>query len=160
LTEEKKTNLTFIKIDDFNLIPRHLFEQTEGGPPPEGIDAVYTLNALVAKNPFTLLYAIADDDHRVRGFMWARADIIQQQVYIYLLSLDRECQGRGDIIDQAKEVLIPVSEQLFGKVKGSIYTNRPEAFEKKGFKRTGFVEMEFTQDIKKKEATDNGKGQR
>ena len=70
--------LKWIRIYDFNLIPKYLFDQVKGLNFP--MKRVYEFGNDIAKNPFTLLYALADESHRIRGFLWASVNPLDQSI--------------------------------------------------------------------------------
>lgn len=131
--------LRFIKIGDLGLIPRRLMEQVKGvvWTPEE----LYALWPMYEANPFNLLYALADADHLVRGFVWCSVIPLQKCLFVNTVSLDRELQGR----DLVKKLIKPWLDELREKL-GLPYlkmiTTRPRACERLGFRRDRTVLME------------------
>lgn len=135
----KPAGLRFIKVDDIHLIPRELLEQVrEWDWPPEEI---YRLWPLLFDNLFNLLYALADEEHQVRGVLWLCILPLHRSLFINLLSLDKQAQGKGFIKKQLHPFMQKLCQQLGLKNYKGI-TSRPEGFCRQGFKRDSLVMVE------------------
>ena len=132
-------DLRFIRIYDFHLIPEHLLKQVRDlGYPPERL---YMLGEAIMKNPFALLYALADQEHKIQGVLWATINPLDEIMYVQLLSMDRSFQNRGQAITVTIENLEKIRENM--NLNGIRWlTTRPRAFEKHGFKRSKRILME------------------
>ena len=138
----KFDELKFIRIYDFNLVPRYLMEQVKGGE--VNIDHVIAFGSNLAKDPLTLLYALADGQNRIKGFLWAAVDVFEECIHVNALSVDREYQDKpGVALLKSAEFLKQQMEGSKLKRKITFATNRPRAFERVGFKRTELVNMEI-----------------
>ena len=135
---EGQGQLKFIKIDDMNLIPRKLIDQIRDNL--WNTEEVYRLWPLY-NNPFSLLYALADEECLVRGVLWLVILPLQRHLWINLLSLDKEVQGRGFIQKQLHPFLRKLCEKL-GLTNYKAITTRPKGFSRQGFKRDRMVLME------------------
>lgn len=149
------TDLRIIRIYDFHLIPKHLIEQVGGSE--VNIENVMQFGDKVASSPLTLLYAFADPDNKVVGYIWANVDVFDEVVHVNALSIDKEYQdAKGTAIRMALDFLKGVVETTKLKQKLTFSTTRPKAFEKYGFAITPLINMEmvFNKD------SDNGKKER
>lgn len=147
MTDRKKTggtNLRFILVSDFSLIPRRLVEQVK----PRLLDParLYQLGPMICKNPLTILGVFAPMDEsaadfgQVKGFLWAGVNPLTHKIDVHILSVDRQYFGRG-IVGEAKNILEKIRARH--GLKGIVFkTTRPQAFEKHGFKRSETVLME------------------
>ena len=138
--KEKIEALHFIRIYDLRLIPRYLFEQVK--PQNFDLNEVYAMARNFERDPLTLLYALADESHKIRGFLWCHLNTILKTVDVQVFTVDKEYQDRGRIISKAKEFVAPLNEKTGYRLRG--ITSRPKALSRFGFKETGevIVEME------------------
>lgn len=131
-------------------IPRHLIEQVR--------DRDYTVDEFVqyqelncrlesddgfTLNPFNHLYAMADTDNRVQGFLWFVIDPLSKDMVINTYSIDEKYWHRGEAV----EVLAKHVKQIKNKLKlKKVYwlTNYPKHSQRHGFKRSKAVLMEYT----------------
>ena len=131
--------LKFIRIYDFHLIPRDLIEQIKDRDYPS--DRLYAIGEYITKNPCTLLYALADPEHKIKGILWATVSLLDERMYVNLLSIAKEYQNHGQALKVVHENLEKIQTNL--KLKGIRWiTTRPHAFERQGFKRAQSVMME------------------
>ena len=138
----KFDDLKFIRIQDFNLIPRYLMEQVRGGDAK--IDRILQFGSGIAKDPLTLLYVLADQQNKIKGFVWGEIDVFEELIHVNTLSLDKEYQdSNGTAILKTVEFLRGLTEGSKLKKKITFSTNRPKAFERVGFKRMALVNMEI-----------------
>lgn len=134
--------LRFIRIQDFNLIPRYLMEQVKGGDTK--VNRVLQFGTQIAKDPLTLLYVLADTQNKIKGFLWAEIDVFDEVIHVNTLSLDKEYQDRnGTALLKTVDFLKSLLEGSKLQKKITFSTNRPKAFERLGFKRTALVNMEI-----------------
>jgi hypothetical protein len=135
---EGQAGLKFIKIDDLHLIPRELLAQVRDWDwQPEEVYRAWPL----FNNPFNLLYALADEAHRVRGVLWLCILPLHRTLFINLLSLAKEAQGRGFVKKQLHPFMQKLCQQLgLRNYKG--ITSRPDGFCRQGFKRDRMVLVE------------------
>lgn len=130
--------LKWIRISDWNLVPGYLVKQVKGMDfPPERL---YAFGEDIARNPFTLLFVLADEHHRIQGFLWGSVNPLDQSIMGHIFSLDKEYQDRGKPIQVAIKKLEEFGRNLgFERVKWQ--TTRPKAFERLGFERAEQVLM-------------------
>lgn len=149
LKAEKKTDtpknakvreLRFKRVYTFQIIPRYLFAQVKENADWD-LDFLYKYANMLASDPLTLVYVLADKDYRIKGVLWAAINPLVKTIPVYLLSVDKEYQDRGSPILYAFEFLTEIKEKMgFKKIEWP--TTRPRAFERLGFKRSGITNME------------------
>lgn len=141
MTDKKASeDLKLIRIYDFRLIPRYLFEQVK---PHDGIavDELYgEWGAVIAKSPLNLLYAMADDNYQTRGVLWATIDPITKTISVPALSLDKAYQDH-QAIKHAMTFLGNIKDKLELK-KITLLTTRPKAHARFGCKKSKQTLME------------------
>ena len=137
-TQEKIDKLRFIRIYDLRLIPKYLFLQVK--PYNFDLGEIYAMAPNLGNDPFTLLYALADEEHKIKGFLWAEFNTVLHVIDVHLLTVDKEYQDRGRIIFKAIDFLNPLIKKTGYKFR--IVTNRPKAFSRAGFRPTGQILME------------------
>ena len=129
-------DLTFVRTQDFNLIPAYLFTQfREIKYDPKDL---YFWGSAAANNPLTLLYVAVNEKHKIKGFLWATLDVLERIVHVKALSIDKDYQ-EGDITTKAVKVLEDEIEAANARsnektqIKKIIkfHTTRPKAFQKK-----------------------------
>ncbi|MFP4086641.1 MAG: hypothetical protein ACLFUL_07595 [Desulfobacteraceae bacterium] len=138
---EKKTSedLKLIRINDFRLIPRYLFEQAK---PSDGeVDRIYgDWGRAMAQSPLSLLYAMADEEYKTKGVLWAGIDPIKEDITVQVLSLDKKYQD-GKAVPHAIEFLSGVRDKL-GLNKIRFMATRAKAFERFGCRKSDQILME------------------
>ena len=132
--------LTPLRIYDLRIVPRRLLEQVKGLE--WNIDRVYALSENICSNPTNLIYVLYDEEKIIHGVLWARINILDENLYVSILSVDEEYQGvNGAPIDAAYALLNMVRNDA--NLKKIIWsTTRPKAYEKHGFKRSKKIIME------------------
>jgi len=132
--------LTPMRIYNLNLVPRRLFEQIKGVE--WNIDRLYAMSENICSNPTNLIYVLFDDDKIIHGLVWAQVNILNENLYVMILSVDEEYQGaNGAAIDAAALLLNSIRQEA--NLKKIIWTTtRPKAYEKHGFKRSKKIIME------------------
>jgi len=137
--KNKGTGLKYIPIFDFFLIPRYLIEQVE--PLEFEVDRLYAMSREITANPMNILGAFANENHEVKGFLWANVNPLNNTIYVHILSVDKEYQGRG-IIGEATNILRKLIAQHGLKEKIVFRTVKPEAFKRWGYKESEIIIME------------------
>jgi len=123
----KVRNLRFIRVFDFKLIPRQLFEQIKGIE--WNIDRLYNYGQTVGTNPCTMLYCLVDEEFKIKGFMWASLNPLKETILVNTLSVDKEYQNHGEPLEYAYEFLMDIVSKL--DLKGIEWTTtRPRVFQK------------------------------
>jgi hypothetical protein len=153
------SELTFTRVIDpfvFNLIPRHLFEQIDELD-KEGIDNMISCGSSIITssvfndkgallripNPLVHIVVMTDTENKIRGFFWAKIDVIEKQIFIYASSVDKKYQSNSSAVSDAviKYLFdLPVDKSFKRKVVS--VTTRPKAFERYGWVRSKQVLME------------------
>lgn len=134
MEKENYYNLEFLRIYDINLVPRYLFEQLEHRE--WDVDRVYKASTLINSNPCTMLWALMNDNHEIKGVLWCNLNYLTDVIDCYVLSIDKEYQGQGKYILKTVELLKPFKKKI------KCITAMPEIFEKLGYKRTKYIYME------------------
>lgn len=140
MNKSASESLKLIRIYDFRLIPRYLFDQVK--PHNEIIvDELYgDWGATIAKSPLSLLYAMADNEYKTRGVLWATVDPITKAISVPVLSLDKAYQDRQSI-KHAMTFLVGIRDKLgFRKIIFS--TTRPKAYARFGCNKSKQTLME------------------
>jgi len=138
--KEKIEKLKFIRIYDFGLIPKYLLEQVQKRVKFD-MKELYAMAPNFEKNPMSLLYVMADEDHKIKGFIWLEIDTIEKKIHVPVLTVDREYQDRGEIIKKCIEFFDPIRKKSGFDCR--IITRCPHAFERAGFKKTGQFIMDY-----------------
>ncbi len=142
----KFSDLKFIRLtlpEQFNIIPRYLFEQVKGAE--YKVDRLYQFGPLLLASPLTFFYALADKDTSViKGVLWTEINPLDEQLKVHAFSVDKEYQQNmnGDFTkdSEALNTTIKFLRKLQEKnkldSKIEIVTLRPHAYEKAGWKRS------------------------
>jgi hypothetical protein len=138
--KDKIESLKFIRIYDLKLIPKYLFEQVK--PQNFDLNEVYAMAPNFETSPLMLLYALADEEHKIKGFLWGYINSILKTIDVDLLTVDKEYQDNGQIMLEVKKLLSPIKEKI-GYRAFRIITQRPRALSRFGFKKTGEIIMEL-----------------
>lgn len=95
------------------------------------------------QSPTSLLFLLLDEENVIRGFLWAEINVLEQVMFVNLLSVDKELWGNGSAIDLATDFLKKRFVEL--NLKKVVWiTDRPALFERKGFKQAKEVLLEYT----------------
>lgn len=133
------SELRFIQTDDMHLVLRELLAQVkEYNWTPEEVYRAWPL----FNNPANLLYVLADETHQVKGVVWLSLLLLQKMLFINLVSLAPEYQGRGFVQKQLHPFLRELCRKMGLTEPYRGITRRPEAFGRLGFKRSKFVMVE------------------
>lgn len=139
--KKKIDALKFIRIYDFALIPRYLVEQLQKRIDFD-IKELYATGPAFETHPLSLIYVLADEGHKIKGFFLAEINSVDKKIYLHLLSVDKEYQDRGEIILKVLDFLKVIKEKLQFKAIRAV-TSNPRACERLGGKKTGEVIMEI-----------------
>jgi len=159
-TTEKqgKDALTFFRLtapNSINHVPRYLFEQVKDLD--EGaIDRLYQYSSSVLTvvvpseqglvripNDLVWIAVLQDEGHKIKGFLWLDFDIIEQYIFVQLLTVDKEYQF-GDILEKSMDYIMNLDIPDVFKKRIEWATTRPKAFERIGWKRAERVLMRRT----------------
>ena len=140
MTDKKASeDLKLIRVNDFRLIPRYLFEQVKSNDGE--VDRIYgDWGMTMAQSPLSLLYAMADEEYKTKGVLWAGIDPIRKAITVQVLSLDKEYQD-GKAVKHAMEFLGNVRDKL-GLNKIRFMATRAKAFERFGCQKSDQILME------------------
>jgi hypothetical protein len=117
----------------FTHIPRYLFEQVE--QIKIDLDELYRIGPLCIAAG-SMIFTLTDSEHKIKGVLWISANVLEEVLYVQLLSVDKEYQN-GEATKLTNEFI-----QKSGKpIRWA--TDKPKVFEKKGFKRSKLVLMEI-----------------
>lgn len=141
--KELFSNLKFVKLKIPRLIPKELVELVKGRT--FSIDQFYMYQEAQVDNPFNYLFALIDDHNKIQGYLWAECNLLDRSLFVNTFSIAKEYWGKGKAI----EFVIPFLKELKAKTGAPhvfwISTN-VKFFEKKGFKRSKNVLMEYNLD--------------
>ena len=156
----KIDELTFVRAIDpavVQAIPRYLFEQIKDMDEQKiemiygyatsilTVPAVNAIGQIVSvPNPLIWMVIMHDVSHQIKGFLWAKIDIIERRIFVQACSVDRDYQGTNGAVE--KRVVdylfgLPIPDDLKQKIVMS--TSRPKACEKHGWHRSKKVLMEI-----------------
>ena len=134
MEKEVAHNLRPIRTYDINLIPTYLFEQVERD---WSIDKVYALANFINTSPTNMLWAFINDAHEIKGVLWCTINLLNESVFIKVLSIDKEYRGKKVYSPMAHKIL---NDAGFNKIQW--ITDRTEGFERLGYKKSKYVLME------------------
>ena len=100
------------------------------------------MSDLICRNPTNFIFVFYDEENIIHGVLWSHVNLLSENIYVSLLSVDEEYQGvNGAAIDASYRLLDEIRIQ--GGLKKIIWsTTRPKAYEKHGFKRSKKIIME------------------
>lgn len=143
----KFSDLKFIRLtqpEQFNLVPRYLFEQIRE---KTDINRIYEVGMLSLTSPFVFVYVLVDkniEEKKIKGILWLSINVLERYIYVELLSVDKEYQSKE--CDAIKKTLDFIRGVNFGPDmtnKVVMATLRPVKFEKAGFTRSKKLIMEI-----------------
>ena len=146
LKEKKIEDLRWVRVLSPDVIPKYLVEQVRDRQfEVEDFYKYHSLNCMVEGkiNPFNHLYAMADQENFVKGFLWFMIDPMTKIVFINTFSVDPDYWYNG----KAVKYLIDHMKNLLKKIKLEkvMWVSRyPKHSERYGFKRSKGVLMEYT----------------
>jgi len=135
----KPGELHFTRIFDFNLIPRPLIEQIP--ELPYTTEKLYDYAKAIGRDPFTLLYCLADKDHKIKGFFWGTICPLDESISVHLYSVEKGCQKGENFVRRCLAFLDELTNKVDVTVRFS--TLHPKAFERAGCIRSKFTSMEY-----------------
>ena len=133
--------MKFERCTNAQFIPRNLLEQL----PNEGFNAdnFYEFMSVALESSTQFLFLLISDRNEIMGFLWCEINVLEKILFINLLSVDKELWGDGEMVDLATDFLKKYFDLT--KFSGVLWsTDRPALFEKKGFKRSTNILMEYT----------------
>lgn len=102
-------------------------------------------NFLRIPNPLIHIATLVDENNAIQGLLWAQIDVIDRQIYIRLLSIDKKYQSitAGNINKMITEYLfnLPIDDTFKKKIVAA--TVHPKAYERNGWKKCRLTLMEI-----------------
>ena len=136
----KLDELMFVKLKIPKLIPRDLIESVKGRTfTPEQF---YEYQSKQLDNPYNHLFALVDSDKKIRGYLWAEVNVLDDSLFINTFSIGKEFWGKGEAIKKVTEFLDNFRKKINAPKVFWITTNE-KFFLKHGFKRSKNSLMEY-----------------
>ncbi len=135
--------LEFVRLRIPRLIPIHLIENVKGRTFTP--DQFYCFQESQIDNPDNFLYALIDDQKKIKGYLYAFKEALDGSLFINTFSIDKDYWGKGHAIDK----VIGFLRQLVAKIKApQVFwlTTNEKFFLKKGFKRSKISLMQYNID--------------
>jgi len=139
-------DLTFELIDDFNLIPKYLFEQIEGRS--WSVERLCKFAPTLLVNDASRVWKLVNGEQETKGVLWAVIDILSEKLNVIIFSVDEEYQSNGslkntrDFLRQFIKDFNKIDGELKLKEKINWITARPEMFDEIGGQRPKTIMME------------------
>ena len=122
--------MELIKVHDARLIPRELIEQVPSGNADEFY--ICLKDAWRFKNDF--LYAIIDEDHDIKGYVWYQVNMMNMSIFINTISICDEWKNTGKVEEISKLIRNDMVQMGISKV--FFLTDTPSFYEKFGMVKT------------------------
>ena len=130
----------FLRVRDFNLVPRQLIEQARDLE--DGFNYDFLCSARhIAENDNTRLYLIMVEDV-IAGVVWGNINPVTKTLFIVLLSVKPEYQGKKHGLVKKAWDFMKTKMVENGCDRFLFVTTRPKAMERYGFKVSKRVLME------------------
>lgn len=143
-------NLRIVPLKYPNILPRELIENVKGRTfEPEDFIKYLSNNV---DNPVVMLYVLIDDESKIHGYIWIEKNLLDNSLFINTFSVSKEHWGKGKVIDLVIPFLEALKQKMGSKHVFWITTN-PKFFQKRGFKVSKNVLMEYTSE----KEVENGK---
>lgn len=145
----KFEDLKFVRLtqpDQFNLIPRFLFEQVKGSD--FKIDRLYQYGPMMLASPLTFFYILAEKEQLEKGYapakgiLWLTINPFEEIFYVDMLSVDKDYQGNGTALKSSLNFIRSIPEYKTLNPKIIMMTRHVKAFEKAGWERSEKIRME------------------
>jgi len=153
MSEKKKEvdfdKLKFIRIFTPMHIPKELIEQVRDRD--YSVDDWFNFQDVICTrqtpngpilNPLSMLFVIADENHRVVGMLWCDVEVLSKTLVIQTFSMNKDYWYKGYAVkllaDKAKEI---ARDCGFRKI--CWFTRYPKHSQRYGFKRARDVMMEY-----------------
>lgn len=128
------SELTPLRIYDFNLVPSRLLEQLKLGM-PVNLDMMRRMGHAAVQTGLSVLYVFADEKHVIRGFMWLTVSPVTESLYVDAVSFDPEFQD-GKTPHELIKPILRATKQEFGAKNIFTMTRTPRAAKKHGWQTT------------------------
>ncbi len=123
-------------------IPTYLFEQMRYRE--FDVDRLYTCAPQLLLSHQTWFFVLVDGSNSVKGVLWATTEPVQNVLIVNMLSVDEEYQGGA---------VVRITDFLMERIKTTTLerkifwiNKRYKALSRSGWKNTGRVMMEFSQE--------------
>ena len=94
----KFEDLQFVRLtqpEQFNLIPRELFEQVKKKDPDIIVDNLYKFGPQQLLSNLNFIYVMVDGKSKIKGILWAGVNDFTNNLEVSILSVDKEYQNNG-----------------------------------------------------------------
>ena len=147
--------LKFVRLTDpsnTDLIPRYLIDQAKDKD--FTTERFYAIAPLLVANRFNIVGLFVDNNKNVKGFLWVTINILSEQLYVSVISIDKEYQNcNGDALGHVFNVIrdLPNNILINQMIKHAeinlkktiqLVTKRPKAYEKRQWRRAIATIME------------------
>ena len=143
----KFSDLKFVRLtmpEQFDLIPRELFEQVKEKDPDVILENLYKFGPMQLTNDRNFLYVMVDPKQNVKGVLWAGVNDFTEILEVSILSVDKEYQNNG-ACKTSLEFLQNIQQKL-GLRKVRFMTNRDKSYKDKYervYKKEGLRESDI-----------------
>jgi N-acetylglutamate synthase-like GNAT family acetyltransferase len=122
--------IELIKVHDARLIPKKLVEQVPRADAEKFYN--YLKEAWKFKNDF--LYAVIDEEHEIKGYVWYQVNMMDMSIFINTISICDEWKNTGKV----KEITALIKKDMLqmGITKAFFLTDKPSFYEKIGMSKT------------------------
>lgn len=136
-----ETNLTILPVLDPRLIPRYLIDQIK--PKLFETDDWYKImmHNREVRDDSNILLAIVNKDHKIKGVIWVVLDLLQKALFVNFLSVSKDLQGQGRVLDAVVPYLLKMAQDF--TLKSVLWgTTRSRAYERYGFQKSKNILLE------------------
>ncbi len=147
--------LKFVRLtraENARLIPKYLIEQTKGRD--FTTKQFFRMVPFIIESPENIMGVFVNEDNIAKGFMWAMINVLTEQLYLGLITIDKEYQNNnGESLEYVLKTLRAVPEMAKKfitdnniKLKDTIIqaTTRPKVYEKRGWHKAEATIMEIS----------------
>lgn len=134
------TDLQFVRLKIPRLIPVELIEAVKGRTfsPERFIE--YQEKQM--DNPSNFLFAVIDPEKKIRGYLWAEQNCLDDSLFVNTFSISKDYWGKGDAIKQAINFISELKDRIEAPRVLWCSTNE-KFFCKHGFKKSKISLMEY-----------------
>ena len=122
--------MKLIKVHDARLIPKELIEQVSFVES----DEFYNTMKEAWKYPNDFIYAMIDETHAIKGYLWYQVNLMNNSIFINTISICEEWKNTGKVKEIAE--LIKKDMLQMGLKKAFFLTDKPAFYEKMGLVRS------------------------
>lgn len=125
--------IEFIKVHDARLIPKNLIDQV----PRIEVDEFYNHMKEAWKFPNDFLYAIIEEEHEIKGYIWYQVNLMNKSIFINTISICDDWKNTTKL-QEIVDIIRKDMKQMSLK-KAFFLTDKPSLYEKMGLVKTGGV---------------------